>query len=130
MRSAARAPRSRSRPDRRGRAGRGVRFVVAEGASSGKPAWWLVGDDGRRIAWSGRPFDDHAKALAACVAFKSKSNTFTYEVYLDTREQPRWRVRDRLGRTLALASDSFATKSLAVHDAHAVKDGARYAEGP
>jgi hypothetical protein len=107
-----------------------MRFLVAEGAASGKPAWWLLDDAGRKVAWSGSTFPDRSAALAACVAFRGIAATQRYEVYLDGREQPRWRVRDERGRIIAIAATSFANRSLAVADAHRVKSGAGRATPP
>ncbi|MCW2972844.1 MAG: hypothetical protein JWN72_1117 [Thermoleophilia bacterium] len=107
-----------------------MKFVVAEGATSGKPAWWLLDDAGRRLGWSGRTFRSTAEAHAACTAFKAAAVGSRFEVYLDGREQWRWRVRDERGATLALASTAFANRSDSVTDAHATRTGAGSAIGP
>ncbi|MBC7462303.1 MAG: hypothetical protein H7287_13155 [Thermoleophilia bacterium] len=107
-----------------------MKVVVAEGATSGKPAWWLLDDAGRRLAWSGRTFAASEEALAACRAFKAGAVGFRFEVYLDGRDESRWRVRDERGVTIALASNAFANRSLSVTDAHAARTGAGSAAGP
>ena len=107
-----------------------MKFVVAEGATSGKPAWWLLDDAGRRIAWSGRTFRTLDEARAACTAFKAGAVGFRFEVYLDGREQWRWRVRDARGKTTALASNAFVNRSDSITDAHGTRTGAGSAAGP
>ncbi|MCZ4496156.1 MAG: hypothetical protein JWM25_739 [Thermoleophilia bacterium] len=106
-----------------------LRFTVATGASTGKPSWWLLDDDGRRIAWAGTFYKSIADAHAAALAFKAGAQGWRYEIYMDDKDQPRWRAKD--GKKLVAAGHApFRTRSEAVTAAHSVSKDTTYASGP
>lgn len=94
-----------------------------------KPCWWLFGENGEQVGWSGRIFESVDEATAEAQAFKENAATAMYDIYLDDAEKPRWRAYVDDVR-VASSGESFASRSNAQRAAENVRDNAGAAEGP
>lgn len=104
-----------------------MRFLVSN-STSGKPSWWLYGENSEKVAWAGETFASLANARRAALAFKSGAKTATYDVYKDNGGKWRWRAW-RSSDKVASSGESFASESNAQRAAENVRDNAGSATG-
>lgn len=98
--------------------------------SSGKYRWRLKGGNGQTVASSGESFYSESNARASAQNFKTNAKRWTYEVYMDSAGNYRWRAKSGNGQTVAASGESFASQSNAVRAYENVRDNAGNATGP
>jgi uncharacterized protein len=98
--------------------------------SSGKPRWRLKAGNGQTVASSGEAFSSQSAAVSAAENFKSKANTWNYEIYADRSDKHRWRAKATNGQTVGSGGEAFDSKSNAQRAADNVRDKAGSADGP
>lgn len=103
-------------------------YFVVRNDTSGRPTWWLKGDNHENAAWAGESFASLSNAQRAAAAFKAGASTATYEVYLDGGTSWRWRAI-RGGNKVAASGESFYSKANAERAAANVRDNGGYATG-
>lgn len=106
-----------------------MRFLV-EFAPAGLPAWWLVDDGERVIAWSGTTFDSLAIADQAAHSFRVESDGREYRMHSGDGDTWRWTAWDGAGERVAVSGRWFGSEAEARHSALGVDDLAGAAIGP
>lgn len=97
---------------------------------SGKPRWRLKAGNGQTVASSGESFSSQSSAVGAAENFKSKANSWNYEIYADRAGEHRWRAKSTNGQTVGSSGEAFESESNAQRAAHNVRDNAGSADGP
>lgn len=93
---------------------------------SGKPSWWLYGDNHEMVAWAGETFYSTSNAQRAAESFKVGAKTAQYDVYLDAGRHWRWRAW-RSSDKVAASGESFSGETSAKSAADNVRDNAGFA---
>lgn len=105
------------------------RFSVGN-STGGNPSWWLYAENNERTAVAGETFASLSNAKRGCENFKVNAAAFTYDIYLDTSGQYRWRAKATNGAIVASAGEAFSSKQAATAGAERVRTNAPHAEGP
>lgn len=106
-----------------------MKFTVDNGENTDKAYWWLHGDNGEMVAWSGEDFASISNAKRAAEAFKVGAAEARYDIYEDAAKEWRWRAW-RSSDVVASSGESFASKSNAERAAENVQANAGDADGP
>ncbi|GAA3528590.1 hypothetical protein [Nocardioides daeguensis] len=106
-----------------------MRFLV-ESVPPGRPAWWLIDDDGLVLAWSGRTFDTLAVADHAAHRFRVEHAGREYRMQPRPGGSWRWTAWNRAGERIAVSGDWFKSRAGAEHAARECGDVVGAAIGP
>lgn len=106
-----------------------MKFVIDKNLAS-KPAWWLVDDDDRVLAWAGRTFFSLGAADEAAHEFRVGPDDPDYRVYEESGGTWRWAAWQTATNRVAVSGQTFLSKRKAVHAALAVRQQASTALGP
>jgi len=106
-----------------------MKFVIERNLAS-KPAWWLLDDDNRVVAWAGRTFVSLAYADQAAHDFRVNADDPDYRVHARTGGRWRWTAWRSEGIRVAISGDWFPTEGTARAAARRVQRQAGTAIGP
>jgi hypothetical protein len=106
-----------------------MKFVIEMNLSS-RPAWWLVDDDHRVVAWAGKTFSTMGQADEAAHDFRVNADDPDYWVQPATGGRWRWTAWRPEGARVAASVDLFASEDAASAAARCVQQQACTALGP
>jgi len=106
-----------------------MRFVVETKAAS-EPAWWLLDDDNRVVAWAGRTFSSLAYADQAAHDFRVNADDPDYRVDAQAGGRWRWTAWRSEEVRVAVSGDWFPDEGAARDAARRVQQQASTAMGP
>jgi hypothetical protein len=106
-----------------------MKFVIETNLAS-KPAWWLLDDDDRVLAWAGRTFVSLAYADQAAHDFRVNADDPDYRVQAGAGDRWRWTAWRSEGVRVAASGYSFTSEAAARDAARLVKRHAGTAIGP
>lgn len=98
-------------------------------STKNNPSWWLYGDNREQVGWAGRIFDSVNDAKAAAEYFRANVTAAVFDVYLDERNEWRWRAFVG-GDRVASSGEAFASGSNARRAAENVQVNAGSATAP
>jgi hypothetical protein len=105
-----------------------MKFAVGRNLAS-KPAWWLVDDDERVLAWAGRTFVTLAYADQAAHDFRVNAGHPEYRFHPRSSGVWRWTAWESEIR-VAISMHGFPNEHTAREAAARVREHARRAIGP
>lgn len=105
-----------------------MRFIVDHNLAH-EPAWWLVDDKGRTIAWAGRTFETLAYADQAAHDFRVDVAEPIYRFHVRASGTWRWTAWHGEGR-IAISGDWFPSEQAAREAAEQLRDQLAVAVGP
>lgn len=106
-----------------------MKFVVGADLAS-KPAWWLVDDDHRVVAWAGRTFVSLAYADQAAHDFRVNAGHPDYRVDAEAGGCWQWAAWCPEAVRVAVSGDWFPSEEAARDAARRVQQQAGTAIGP
>ncbi|MGH3507758.1 MAG: hypothetical protein ACRDO2_11195 [Nocardioidaceae bacterium] len=106
-----------------------MKFIIETNLAS-KPAWWLLDDDNRVVAWAGRTFASLAHADEAAHDFRINADDPDYRVHARTGGPWRWAAWRTEGIRVAVSGGGFPSEEAARDAARRVQKQARTAMGP
>jgi len=106
-----------------------MKFVIEANRAS-KPAWWLLDDDNRVVAWAGRTFVSLAHADQAAHDFRVNADDPDYRVQTKAGDRWRWTAWRSEGVRVAVSADWFPDEGAARDAARRVQQQACTALGP
>ncbi|QWF20508.1 hypothetical protein KM427_16145 [Nocardioides sp. LMS-CY] len=106
-----------------------MKFVIEANLAS-KPAWWLLDDDDRVVAWAGRTFVSLAHADQAAHDFRVNADDPDYRIHTKSGGSWRWTAWRSEGDRVAVSGDWFPDKAAARDAARRVQQQACTAIGP
>ena len=106
-----------------------MRFIIETNLAS-KPAWWLLDDDNRVLAWAGRTFVSLAYADQSAHDFRVNAEDPDYRVHAKAGGRWRWTAWRPEGVRVAVSADWFPSEEAARHAARLVQQQACTAIGP
>jgi hypothetical protein len=106
-----------------------MKFVIEMNLAS-KPAWWLLDDDSRAVAWAGRTYLTLAHADQAAHDFRVNADDPDYRVQSNSGGRWQWTAWRPEGIRVAVSSDWFASEVAARAAARRVQNQACSAIGP
>jgi hypothetical protein len=106
-----------------------MRFVIETNLAS-KPAWWLLDDDDRVVAWAGRTYPSLAYADQAAHDFRMNADDPDYRVRSRTGGRWQWTAWRPEGICVAVSGDWFTSAASARAAARRVQHQACTAIGP
>jgi hypothetical protein len=106
-----------------------MKFVIETNLAS-KPAWWLLDDDNRVVAWAGNTFVSLAYADQAAHDFRVNADDPDYRVHAKAGGRWRWTAWRSEGIRVAVSGDWFNSEDAARDAARRVQRQACTAIGP
>ena len=106
-----------------------MKFVIERNLAS-RPAWWLLDDDNRVVAWAGRTFVGLALADQAAHDFRVNADDPDYRIQAKAGDRWRWTAWRSEGVRVAVSGDWFPDKGAARDAARRVQQQACTAIGP
>lgn len=106
-----------------------MKFVIERNLAN-RPAWWLLDDDDRVVAWAGRTFVSLAHADQAAHDFRVNADGPDYRVHAKTESRWRWTAWRSEGGRVAVSGDWFRDEGAARDAARRVRQQASTAIGP
>lgn len=106
-----------------------MKFVIETNLAS-KPAWWLLDEDNRVVAWAGTTFASLAYADQAAHDFRVNAEDPDYRVHARAGGRWRWTAWRSEGIRIAVSGHSFPTEDRARAAARRVQRQACTAIGP
>lgn len=106
-----------------------MRFVIGTNLVS-EPAWWLVDDDDRTLAWAGRTFESLAFADQAAHDFRVSAEDPRYRFHVKASGVWRWTAWGPGESRVAISGEWYHTERAARVAADAVRRQAATAIGP
>lgn len=106
-----------------------MKFVIEKNLAS-EPAWWLLDDDNRVVAWAGRTFVSFAYADQAAHDFRVNADDSDYRVHAKARCRWRWTAWRSEGIRVAVSGGWFRDEGAARDAARGVRQQAGVAIGP
>lgn len=106
-----------------------MRFVV-ESSVAGRPAWWLIDDDGLVLAWSGTTYASLAIADQAAHRFRVEPDGRQFRLQERRGRSWRWTAWNASGERVAVSGDWFTTTAEAGDAARRMTALASAAIGP
>jgi hypothetical protein len=106
-----------------------MKFVIDTNLAS-KPAWWLLDDDSRVVAWAGRTYLSLASADQAAHDFRVNTDDPDYRVQTNNRGCWQWTAWQPEGIRVAVSGDWFTSEVAARAAARRVQEQACTAIGP
>ena len=106
-----------------------MKFVIETNLAS-KPAWWLLDDDNRVVAWAGKTFVSLADADQAAHEFRVNVDDPDYRFHAKAGGRWRWSAWHAAGIRVAVSGDWFLSEDDARNSARRVQQQAVTAMGP
>ncbi|WP_439939131.1 hypothetical protein ACS3YM_05830 [Nocardia sp. N13] len=106
-----------------------MKFVIETNLAS-EPAWWLLDDDNRVVAWAGRAYPSLAYADQAAHDFRLNADDPDYRVQVNTAGSWQWTAWRPEGIRVAVSGDRFSSEAAARSAARRVQQQACTAIGP
>jgi hypothetical protein len=106
-----------------------MKFVIETNQES-RPAWWLLDDDNRVVAWAGRTFASLAHADQAAHDFRVNADDPDYRIQSKAGDRWRWTAWRPEGVRVAVSAPWFPDEGAARDAARRVQQQACTALGP
>ncbi len=106
-----------------------MKFIIETNLAS-EPAWWLLDDDDRVLAWAGKTFPNLAYADQAAHDFRVNSDDPDYRVHARAGGRWQWTAWRSEGIRVAVSADWFPDEATAREAARRVRLQAGTAIGP
>jgi hypothetical protein len=106
-----------------------MRFIVETNVAS-RPAWWLLDDDDRVVAWAGQTFASLGYADEAAHDFRVNADDPDYRVHAKAGGRWRWSAWWPEGVRVAVSGGWFPSAAAAHEAARRVQHQACTAIGP